>query len=64
MTFNKQILTTRVEQLKTIVIVALVVGIGAFVLGIQYQKNATVQVENKIVVESPVPSVETAEVKK
>lgn len=64
MTFNKTITTNVVEYGKTVVLTALVIGIGAFVLGIQYQKNATVHVENKVVVESPAASMETAEVKK
>jgi hypothetical protein len=64
MTFNKTIQTNVVEQIKTVLIVALVVGIGAFVLGVNYQKNSTVTVENKVVVESAVTPVETADVKK
>lgn len=62
MTFNKTINTNRVEQLKTVTIVALIVGIAAFWGGINYQRNSAVQVENKVVVEQPV--METANVKK
>jgi len=64
MTFNKTITTNVLEYGKTVVLVALLVGIGTFVLGIQYQKRATVQVENKIVVTAPAATVEPADVKK
>ncbi len=64
MTFNKTIQTNVVEQVKTVLIVSLIVGIGAFVLGVNYQKNSAVTVENKVVVESAETPVETADVKK
>lgn len=64
MTFNKQIQTNVVEYGKTIILTALVAGIGAFVLGVNYQKNAAVTVENKVVVESAATPVEPADAKK
>jgi hypothetical protein len=64
MTFNKTINTNVVEYGKTIILTALVVSIGAFVLGVNYQKNSAVTVENKVVVESAATPVETADVKK
>ena len=64
MTFNKQIQTNVVEYGKTIILTALIVGIGSFVFGVQYQKNATVVVENKVVLSSQAATPETAEVKK
>lgn len=65
MTFNKQINTSVVEYGKTIILTALIVGIAAFAAGIHYQKNSTVQVENKVVLNSAqaVPEVQP-EVKK
>lgn len=65
MTFNKQINTSVVEYGKTIVLTALIVGIGAFMFGVHYQKNSTVQVENKVVLNSEVQAPEVvAEAKK
>lgn len=55
MTFNKQINTNVLEYGKTVVLTALVVGIAAFMFGIHYQKNASVQVENKVVLNSAAP---------
>ena len=64
MTFNKTIQTNVVEYGKTIILTALIVGIGSFVFGVQYQKNAAVTVENKVVLQSQAATPETAEVKK
>lgn len=64
MTFNKQINTSVVEYGKTIVLTALIVGIGAFMFGIHYQKNSAVQVENKVVLNSAVATPKVAEIKK
>lgn len=64
MTFNKQIQTNVVEYGKTVILTALIVGIGSFVFGVQYQKNATVTVENKVVLSSQAAPAETTEVKK
>lgn len=50
MALNKKITTNIVEQVKTVLIVALISGIGAFVLGVNYQKSAPVSVENKVIV--------------
>lgn len=63
MTFNQTITTNVVEYTKTVLLTALVVGIAAFMLGVQHQKRSTVQVENKVVVSS-VPVPEVAQVKK
>lgn len=57
---NKTITTNVLEQVKTVLLVAFVVGIAGFFYGIQYQKQSVVTVANKVVVQtSPV-----AEVKK
>ena len=64
MTFNKQIQTNVVEYGKTIILTALIVGIGSFVFGVQHQKDATVVVENKVVLQPQAATPETAEVKK
>ncbi len=64
MTFNKTITTSVVEYGKTIILTALVVGIGAFMYGVHYQKNSAVQVENKVVLNSAIAVPETTEVKK
>lgn len=64
MTFNKTIQTSVVEYGKTIVLTALVVGIGAFMFGVHYQKNSQVQVENKVVLNSQTAPEAVAEVKK
>lgn len=61
MTINKTITTNVLEQVKTVLIVALVVGIAAFISGVNYQRNAKVTVENKVVLNSQVTP---AEVKK
>lgn len=55
MTFNKTITTNVLEYSKTVVLTALVVGIAAFMFGIHYQKNSSVQVENKVVLNSVEP---------
>lgn len=59
MTINKTITMTVIEQCKTVIIVTLLVGILAFMLGIRYQKHASVTVENRVIVQS-----ETTETKK
>ena len=66
MTFNKTITTNTKEQIKSAVILTLVVGMVAFIGGVQYQKHATVSVENKVVVQAQAVTApaETAEVKK
>lgn len=64
MTFNKTITTNVVEYGKTVVLTALVVGIGAFMFGVQYQKSAAVKVENKVVLNSQVTPEVAPEVKK
>lgn len=51
---NKTINTNLVEYSKTVILTALIVGIGAFMFGVHYQKNSTVQVENKVVLSSAV----------
>lgn len=56
---NKTIVTSTKEQLKSAVILTLVVGMAAFFAGVQYQKNAKITVENKVVVESTQTTVET-----
>lgn len=58
MTFNKQITTSVVEYGKTIVLTALIVGIGAFMFGVQYQKGSNVEVKNEVVLNSTAPAVE------
>lgn len=63
MTFNKTINTNVVEQLKSATILILIVGIAAFIGGVQYQKSATVSVENKVVLSSAQVA-PTADVKK
>lgn len=60
---NKTITTNVVEYGKTVVLTALIVGIGAFMLGIHYQKQSDVRVENKVVLSSAVVA-PVAEVKK
>lgn len=63
MTFNKTITTNIVEYGKTVVLTAVIVGAAAFMFGIHYQKNATVQVDNKVVLNSAVAA-PVAQVKK
>lgn len=46
---NKTINTNVVEYGKTVILTALIVGIGSFMFGVHYQKNSTVSVENKVV---------------
>lgn len=60
MTFNKTITTNVVEYSKTVILTALVVGIGAFMFGVHYQKNSDVKVENKVVLNSAVTVPEVA----
>ena len=50
MSFNKPVKTTRLEQLKSAVIVALVVGIAAFVMGMQYNSVPEIVVDNEVIV--------------
>ena len=57
MSFNKPITTNVVEQVKTVLLVTLATGIVAFLGGVNYQRNATVTVENQVVVQT-----ETAQV--
>lgn len=61
MTINKTINTTVLEQVKSATIIILVVSITAFILGVQYQKRAIVQVQNSVIVQS---TETTPEVKK
>jgi hypothetical protein len=60
MSINKTITTTRVEQLKSAVIVALVVGIAAFVVGMRYNSDQSITVDNNVVIQSQ--DVDTGEV--
>jgi hypothetical protein len=60
MTFNKTITTNVVEYGKTVVLTALIVGIAAFMFGVHYQKNSTVQVDNKVVLSNAVVVPEVA----
>ena len=64
MSFNKTITTNVIEQVKTVLLVALVTGIVAFLAGVNYQRNAKVTVENKVVLNSQVTPAEVPEVKK
>lgn len=52
MSFNKKINTTKLEQLKTGVIIALVVGISAFIAGMRYTSNQAITVDNNITVQA------------
>jgi hypothetical protein len=56
--FNKTITTSVVEYGKTIAITVLVVAIAAFILGVQYQKRATVTVQNSVIVQAEAPVAE------
>lgn len=49
---NKTISTTIVEQVKSALIITLIVGIASFVMGVQYQKRATITVQNSVIVQS------------
>lgn len=50
--FNKTISTTIVEQVKSAVIISLVVGIASFLYGMQYQKSNTPTVNNSVIVQA------------
>ena len=54
--FNKTITTSVVEQVKSGLIITLVVAIAAFILGVQYQKRAVVTVNNTVTVQTPAPA--------
>ena len=59
MSFNKQVTTTRIEQVKSAVIVALVVGIATFVVGMRYSSTPQIVVDNEVIVQSAVEETTT-----
>lgn len=61
---NKTITTNVLEYGKTIVLTALIVGSVGFFYGIQFQKNSTVTVDNKVVLSSAVAAPQAETVKK
>ncbi len=50
--YNKTINVTILEQVKSAAIIALIVSIGAFYAGIQFQKSSAVTVKNTVMVNS------------
>ena len=49
---NKTITTSVLEYVKTGAIIALVVGVAAFYMGVQYQRSNAVTVQNSVIVQS------------